>query len=814
MGADNIYVAHYRKSDCTIQTVKEHLLGTSRIAEKYASKVGMSDWGKLIGLLHDLGKNTELFNRYIKSGVGILNPSDENFLNSVEYKGKIDHASAGAQYIYHQEDMEDIVKSIIALIIKSHHGGLIDCLTPQGENLLHKKMNKENHSTRLDEAKETIDSVIIDEIRSIDGSKLRETFLSNLTKMKESRNAVVTHYELGMLIRYLFSCLIDADRQDTADFEKPRNLQIRNHGTYEEWNELIKKLEDHLLTFSPKNEIDVIRKNVSDVCREFANKSTGIYQLSVPTGGGKTLASLRFALHHAEENKLERIFYIVPFNTIIDQNAETVRQILEKDKEIGSIVLEHHSNLTEEEECDKTKLLSENWDAPIVFTSMVQLLDSIFSGGTRNTRRMHQLAHSVIIFDEIQMLPIRFVYLFNLTIRFFSEVANSSIVLCTATQPGLNKLEEKQYSLQMGNESRMIYDVEELHKKLSRTIVESKVKVEGWTEQEIIDLVMMEKKSGKSVLIIVNTKKSALQLSELLQAQQEAFYHLSTGMCPAHRRKTLNNLILHLEEARKESMNPPICVSTQLIEAGIDIDFDVVIRYLTGLDSIVQAAGRCNRNGRLQEKGKVYLVNAKDENLDKLKDIRIGKEIVERLLYEYQLKPEAFEYDLLSPTSIERYYQYYYFTRQNEMPYPCHIEEFGINNNLIQLLSTNEKAREANRMHFKEPFVLPFSFESASKQYKAIDVYTQGVIVPYEEEGRDIIIKMCSKDFEYNKFELMKKAQQYSVNLFRYQIEDYEKKGVLHEIQKESGIYYIEEAFYDNDYGILRESRKQEVILL
>ncbi|MGH2569316.1 MAG: CRISPR-associated helicase Cas3', partial [Bacteroidota bacterium] len=329
---------------------------------------------------------------------------------------------------------------------------------------------------------------------------------------------------------------------------------------------------------------------MSQQCFEYSSKSSGLYQLTVPTGGGKTLASLRFALHHASKHEMDRIFYVIPYTSIIDQNAEEVKKILEdkdaKGKFLGRVVLEHHSNLTPDEETRRQNLLSENWDAPIVFTTQVQFLETLFGSGTQSARRMHQLANSVIIFDEVQTIPVRCVHMFNVALRFLVHNCGSTVVLCTATQPLLDKVEPAQRSLTIPPEYRMMQNEKELFAKLKRVKVHDRRRAGGWSEEDVTELAGQELHKMGSVLIIVNTKNSARSLYQQLSARPTDTYHLSTNMCPAHRLGVLNAV-----KQRLSNKQPVVCVSTQLIEAGVDIDFGSVIRYLAGLDSITQAAG-------------------------------------------------------------------------------------------------------------------------------------------------------------------------------------------------------------------------------
>ena len=294
----------------------------------------------------------------------------------------------------------------------------------------------------------------------------------------------------------------------------------------------------------------------------------------------------------------------------------------------GRIVLEHHSDLTPEQQGWREKMLSENWDAPVVYTTMVQFLETLFGAGTRGARRMHQLANSVLIFDEIQTLPVRCVHLFNNAINFLVEQCGSTVVLCTATQPLLDRVDVKKGSIRVPDGNEIMPDLKALFDDLKRVEVVNSRKPSGWANGEIADLSIKEAHRADSCLVIVNTKKAAQTLYNLAKDQDGMdVYHLSTDLCPAHRKDKLAEIKAKLEEINTKQGNAVklLCFSTQLIEAGVDVDFGAVIRSTAGLDSIAQAAGRCNRNGN-REIGIVHVVNPQDENLDMLPDIKIGKE--------------------------------------------------------------------------------------------------------------------------------------------------------------------------------------------
>ncbi len=643
---------------------------------------------------------------------------------------------------------------------------------------------------------------------------LEKHLIEKLRSLKESNDSKETlAFKYGLLVRFLFSCLIDADRLNTADFEFPRNTRIRNYGKYHPWSVLVDRLNVKIQEFEnkgDKNEVDNLRNEVSQHCIDFATKPKGIYQLTVPTGGGKTLASLRFALNHVVYHKMDRVFYIIPFTSIIDQNADEVRKILEDKDENGKyldrVVLEHHSNLTPEEETKRQNLLSENWDAPIVFTTQVQFLETLFESGTRSVRRMHQLANSVIIFDEIQTIPVRCVHMFNIALRFLVNNCGASVILCTATQPLLDKIVPVQRSLSISPEQKMIQNEKKLFQQLKRIeVFDVRKETDAWSEDEVVNLTEQELKEMSSVLIIVNKKDSARTLYQKFADKKFTHVdHLSTNMCPAHR---LN--ILNIVKDRLEKKQPVICVSTQLIEAGVDIDFGTVIRYMAGLDSITQAAGRCNRNGRREKIGRVYIVNPKDESLDKLKDIKIGASDADRVLREFNNNPEMFDNDRLGIKAMEQFYKYYFYNRSKEMSYPVTADNavIGRTDDLFNLMSLNSMSvAEYKRVNNASPSIpLKQSFQSAAKAFHAIDSPTRGVIVPYGNEGEEIINKLCDAVMIEKQYKLLKAAQRFSVNLYPYELEDMGKKNAIREVQKDSGIFYMDYQYYSNEFGWSKE---------
>ncbi len=804
------YVAHVRSADSSIQTLSSHLQEVADIAKKLAAKINVPEAGELIGLLHDFGKYSKAFQDYIQSGTGLLSPDcDDEYVDAKGLKGKIDHSTAGAQWLWQamskigKNDEGKLCGQILALCIASHHSGLIDCVKPDGTNEFQRRIDKDYEKTHLNECKQNADTDILEKAQQLVKPVISALWKQRNAIMKATQQSeIIRQFYFGFLTRFLFSCLIDADRIDSADFEMPEKKNHRNQPVA--WDVAINRLE--LFLVEQQNEIESkheqlpektlrlnqIRRDISDTCKNRSEQPQGIYSLTVPTGGGKTYASLRFALHHAKEHKLERIFYIIPYTSIIEQNAEAIRKAIQRVGEDYAWVLEHHSNLEPEQQTWHSKLVAENWDAPIVMTTMVQFLETLFDGGTRGVRRLHQLANSVIIFDEIQTLPINCTHLFCNALNFLTTYTHTTAVLCTATQPLLDKLktpEKGQLIIPEGNE--LIGDVKKLFEQLKRVDILDKTKSEGWSKEEIAEFALSEFAEKGSCLVIVNTKAWAEALYRDCESKvdKDSVFHLSTHQCSAHRTDIFNTI-----KARLIDKKPVLCFSTQLIEAGVDIDFASVIRFLAGLDSIAQAAGRCNRNAML-DKAEVHVINPAEEPIDQLIDIKEGKKKTETVFRQYKGQ------DLLAPEAIALYFNYYFYERADQMVYPVSNNVAERNDTLLNLLSENKWNNGISA-----PLYLKQSFMTAGKAFKAIDAPTYSVIVPYEE-GQSLITELCglSKKFEAKAFySCLRKAQKYSVNVFPNVWQKLREQGAIVEIQGE-GVFYLDECYYSPEFGLSTE---------
>lgn len=796
------YLAHVRSSDNCVQSLITHLLEVAEISKNLATKIKAAEAGELIGLLHDFGKYSTAFQTYIRTETGLLE-SDEDDQSS--QKGKIDHSTAGAQWIWDElarfgkNGEGKLCAQIMALCIASHHSGLIDNLSVNGEeNLFAKRIYKDDEKTHLTECKQQADSQIQERAKALASKDLLFNMLKRLQTLNGASDTI-THFNRGLWTRFLFSCLIDADRISSADFEYAENTAFRQRQK-PDWSVAIARLEQHLQQFTNKTSehigpIDHIRQSISNVCYQRASNAKGIYTLTVPTGGGKTLASLRYALHHAQQHQLERIIYVIPYTSIIEQNATVIRDIVEHERDVHPWVLEHHSNLEPEEQTWYSKLAAENWDMPIILTTMVQFLETLFSGGTRNVRRFHQLANSVIIFDEIQTLPIRCTHLFCNALNFLHQQASTTAVLCTATQPLLNKLSSPlKGQLDIPAQNELMPNPTALFKQLQRVTIQPKIRPQGWSENEIAELAISEMHSKGNCLVIVNTKIWAQKLYQLCCTElgDNTVFHLSTNLCTVHRHSVFSSM-----RKRLDNQQPVLCISTQLIEAGVDIDFASVIRFLAGLDSIAQAAGRCNRHGHLSE-ATVYVINPSHESIEQLVDIKQGKEYTQRVI------DEMVDVDLQSQEAITRYFDYYFYNRADEMDYKLPAVQLGQDDSLLNLLSHNPNnsiVRESGRFG-----MLRHSFKTAAQHFKAIDAPTQAVIVPWGE-GKQLITELCG----LNRYEIaryrncLKRAQKFSVNVFPNDWRKLQHQQAIHPIGEEA-VFYLDKRYYSNEFGLATEA--------
>ena len=564
------------------------------------------------------------------------------------------------------------------------------------------------------------------------------------------------------------------------------------------WTERLAFMEKKLAAFPRKTPIDLVRHTISDTCAAGAARPGGVYRLNVPTGGGKTLASLRFALTHAAKWNCSRIIFTAPLLSILDQNAQVIRDYIGDD----ALILEHHSNLAEPKETSERlqelELLTASWSAPIVITTLVQLLNTCFSGRTSAIRRFHALCGSVIVIDEVQTVPGKMLTLFNLAVNFLSEVCGATIVLCSATQPCLEAADHPLHRqpVDLVPQQKAMWDV------FKRTDIQNA----GCAKLEELPQIVAEALSScDSLLVVCNTKKEAAFLFESLQAANCRCFHLSAAMCMQHRRETLQALQSALDKPSADNRQKVVCVSTQVIEAGVDISFQRVIRFSAGMDSVVQAAGRCNRHAEQKKPAPVRLIRCTDERLRGLDDIVRGQNATTALLTAFSQTPGAFRHDLSSEEAIRFYYRRLYA----EMEPGFQDDQTPTHGSLYHLLADNPRYADANCKQGQRYF-LRQAFRLAGGLFQVFDEDTGALLVPYGR-GRELqnTLRNAAQVYGQKDWAVIRgcidEAKGYCVSVYRYQLERLEALGAVTSLF-DGGVLLLSDGFYNEHTGFSLEA--------
>lgn len=535
------------------------------------------------------------------------------------------------------------------------------------------------------------------------------------------------------------------------------------------------------------------------MCRQAADKEQNLYRLTVPTGAGKTLSSLRFALYHAKKTKKQHIIYIAPFNSILIQNAEEIRKAIGK----ADVVLEHHCNVVcEEGEEDQYRKLTETWDSPIIVTTAVQILNTLFSAQKSCIRRMHTLCNSIIIFDEVQAIPVKCMELFNLAVNFLTQFCGTTVVLCSATQPTLAPIKENNICECIEMAGRP----EKYANAFKRTDIKDATELYpgGMEIEDLSEFVKEKTEQYQSTLVILNTTACAMNTFQQLKAicpQEYELFHLSNNMCPQHKLDTLKSIKQILNEQSKKI----ICVSTQVVEAGVNFSFGCVVRSKAGLDNIIQAAGRCNRHKELGRMGTVFIVqmSEKAEKLSHLQEIRNAQAALQKVLEDYKNNSLKFRDTLDSEEAIKAYYlNYYSQLRTNETKFLIDKQTTTI----IELLGENKvgQLQYIRRNGEKVKTKLPQAFLTAGQAFEVIfNDYKVSVVVPYNDEARELLDKLSQDYLEIEEQKkILKKLQRYTVGISE---ERKNKLGnAIHEICN-GKILVLCDGYYNKEVGVVDE---------
>lgn len=753
---DSLLIAHKKEND--YQLLENHLVSVAALAKKFANDFNNGDWAEYAGLFHDLGKAFPEWQKYIRNEKGT----------------SINHSEAGAQYTFSKLNEKDCFSKVIPYIISGHHAGLPDYDIGTGNEL--KKILKEKTYESLFEIKE------LKNIFNSSFPKSRPFGKNDLSK--DSPKEIIEH--LHLWIRMLFSCLVDADFLDTEEFMTPQQSKYRGNNT--SLSELKKRFDSYMDDKQKHNissELNSIRTKVLNSCREKAKLAPGFYSLNVPTGGGKTLSSMAFALEHALIHNKKRVIMAIPYTSIIEQTAKVYKFGTDDDEKIEELkkfgkslfgeenVLEHHCNFqfsTDKELSEKQKLATENWDAPIVVTTNVQLFESLFNAHSSSCRKLHNIVDSVIILDEVQMLPPEYLKSILSVLQGLVKCFGVTVVLCTATQPTLEgPIGSDNATFDGIPKNEVIPIIEnptELAEQLKRVRINTEFVKNKITEWKTLADKLCE---FEQVLCIVQTRKDCRELHKLMP---DGTIHLSALMCAEERSDVIS---LIKEKLRKnESVR---VISTQLVECGVDVDFPVVFRAIAGMDSVAQSAGRCNREGKL-EKGTVYLFETQKNVPSGLlqKGANVTRDLLEKYNYKLDLVPELYN----------EYFVHYYKSLNN-------FDKPEFKKNMLDGISTGK-----------------FQFRTFSDNYHLVENGFQGTIyVRYcsEKTNKDnlaLLQRLEALDIDKK---LFRDLVRYSVNLPMNEIQELLEEGRIK--QPIEGIYMQDlndENLYQQGLGLVSDS--------
>ena len=758
-------IAHTRE-DGSIQSLPEHIQGVAHHCALFLEEAGLPELaplGRLLAQLHDAGKAQQAFQRYI------LGKSDQ----------KAPHSAAGALLatcmLYELSEELQLKKlprtsQLLAYTISGHHRGLYDYIE------LRKELKKKEIEGRYAKTTEALPNIKL-ELRTW----VEEHAESTESSLKELAKQVGATEQAQAVIRLLFSCLVDADFLDTEAFMDEERKGRRHEATsgYAPLETLRDRLTKHMESFSTEGKINEARRAFLNRCRAHGRTCPkGYYSLFLPTGGGKTLSSMAWALETALKHEAKRIIYVIPYTSIITQTAGIFREIFGEEN-----VLEHHSDISfsggetsqEAERYERTRLLAENWDAPIIVTTSVQFFESLFSHKVSRSRKVHSIANSVVVFDEVQMFPTEFLHPMLRLLDDLKGIYGTQLLFCSATLPPFDKDHSSSFK-RVNDFHQLSEDIQpivpedpELFKVFDRVIYH--LEEREYTTKKLAE----ELAQHDSALCIVNSRRDASQLYQALLEEGKGaqdVIHLSRNMCSAHLKERIAEVRYRLKAGL-----PTLVISTQLIEAGVDIDLPIVYRAMSGLDSIVQAGGRCNREGKRPAPGEVYVFSLSDGG-KALGAIAQGQNATRFLLDndKEHTRPN------MPLELIEAYYDRYYAS----------IESFDTKD-IAESLYDEDEAK-----HWR------FDFQQASEDFQLIDNVDRDLFVPYGK-GKELL-EGLQKHTLYLNHRTMRELQQYHVAISKWRYEELEEARLLSEmvVDRETGksILVLAPQGYDEALGV------------
>lgn len=727
----------------------------ARLAAKFAQEMFPSgsaeakaakEWGRIAGLWHDLGKFAPEWQAYLKRKVSDAHQD--------ECVGKVDHSTAGAQKAVSRNAM---LGHLLAFGIAGHHSGLADA--DSESTCLKTRLGK--RIAKLGEVPESIAGLEMPNLPPAVQRRFRDGQVANASPA------------FALYSRMIFSCLVDADFLTTESFMNPRQAEARLSASVSIIGRMDQTLTRHVAGFGEaRTDVNRARATVYEQCLAAANEAVGLFSLTVPTGGGKTLSSLAFALRHALRHGQRRVIYVIPFTSIIEQNAAVFGDVFgELEKELGvPVVLEHHSNLSPESETVQTRLAAENWDAPVVVTTAVQFYESLHAARTSSCRKLHSIANSVVILDEAQCLPRDYLHPCLEVLQQLAGIYHTSVVLCTATQPAIGRSESFPIGLEGVRE--IIADTRGLFRALRRVQVINR----GALNDESL---AAEMDGQDQCLAIVNTKRHARELFSSLSTIEGAF-HLSTLMCPLHRKEILREVRKRLNEGEAVRL-----VSTQLIEAGVDVDFPRVYRSMAGIDSIGQAAGRCNRNGKMDSLGETHLFASEHQRSEAY--FRETTNVTSQVL--------ALNDDPLTLESVEQFFHLYYHEHR-----PAKGKRWD-----------SKEILEDYRLNQDRSLPFGFQFREVAKKFRLIENEQVSVVIPYDDESKALVEELRNESIPLHR-DLLRRLQPYVVQL---RDAEFRRNAVQFESVREGQFHILicPETHYSQHFGLHFENTNQDLLI-
>lgn len=745
----NLVYAH-TKENCS-EAEWELLYGDSGHAEKTAAIASQwatvferrlrdaDSWLRVLALYHDMGKAKGAFQSYLK-GQG----------SSVSHKRE-----AAAFFMANGE----VQGRLLAYAFAGHHSGL-----PDGGDLFNRDLSHFQ---------------IGDDVMNALPPELRTPVVLQLPNFAGVENMEDLSVAFMLLVRMLHSCLVDADWLATEEFMQPEQALVRK----KVGDMSLERLSERLEAFIKQREqqatgnINRLRKQIHERCYNAADASPGVRRLNVPTGGGKTLSSLSYALKHAAKNKLSRVIYVIPFTSIIEQTAGEFREVLGADN-----VVEHHSSIAEEQDNEKNRYATENWDAPVIVTTTVQFFETLYASRNKRCRKIHNIARSVIVFDEVQSLPPTMLAPCLAVLRELQRGYNCSLLLCTATQPTF----ENKGVFSIGWKQGDMQSV--LGKDFERMLAESMKRVNVYrigkmTQEKLIAHFLNQ--TQRSALFIVNLTREAQALfAALREAGIESLFHLSARMCPAHRRE-----VLSVVRRRLEMGEPVVLVSTRVIEAGVDVSFPIVYRDRCGLDSLAQSAGRCNRHGEA-EVGLVFAYEAEEPEYA-LPDVFVD---TKNAVYAFEeVLGDEETVDITRAELIEAYFRAYYYRLEG-----------GNMWDVKKVVAQCERGLKAS---------CEWDFPGISQDFRMIDDAGRSLMVPFGQDAEKLRAELLTlqKIGAMPSRDMYRRLQQYSVTVY-----ESEWRSLMKDCVHQAGeVYMLEEpGGYDAEMGLLRTTSEEKIYVL